>query len=98
MTLSTTAATKPAQPSPGAALLWWVVTALAGFACLFVTLAAPHLLGVVIKAGDTAPTAILATRSATIVDEEATRRARDQARQSRSEERRVGKECRSRWT
>ncbi len=82
MTLSTTAATKPAQPSPGAALLWWVVTALAGFACLFVTLAAPHLLGVVIKAGDTAPTAILATRSATIVDEEATRRARDQARQS----------------
>ena len=55
---------------------------VAGFAGLVLTLGAPHIIGRPIKAGDVAHTNLAAARSAGLVDEVETGRARERARQS----------------
>src|SRR5215470_4204362 len=72
---------KPAL-NPRSGFTWWLAVTVAGFAGLVLTLGAPHIIGRPIKAGDVAHTNLAAARSAGLVDEVETGRARERARQS----------------
>ncbi len=73
---------KALQPHPGFALFLWLAVAATGLLAMLLTLAAPQFLSGTIAPGEMVNSDIVAVHPATIEDKEATRQAREKAKQS----------------